>query len=123
LTDAESGCPIRNAGLAANLAATLNAAWTPSCSKLEPMALKNSPFASGADGTGGAAPDVRAFLEQFDHDLRTPIGTMAAAIDLLGNEPPGTPSHAETIAVLQRQLGRLHSLTETLREFSQGLGR
>jgi signal transduction histidine kinase len=87
------------------------------------MTSTNSQPAAGAGATGDdvAHAGIRVFLEQLDHDLRTPLGTMAAAVELLRSEQPGTPSHAETLALLQRQIGRMHSLTETLRNFSQGL--
>ena len=68
-------------------------------------------------------PDPQAFLERLDHDMRTPLGTMLAALELLRHEPAGTSMHAESIAVLQRQVGRLQSLTDTLRDFAQTLGR
>lgn len=67
------------------------------------------------------------FLAQLDHDLRTPLGTMAAALELLRGETPTSPlpspSHAEAVAVLERQVARLHSLTASLHDFSQRLGR
>jgi signal transduction histidine kinase len=63
------------------------------------------------------------FLEQLDHDLRTPLGTLAAVIELLRGETPVSPSHADAVAVLERQLARLHSLTASLHDFSQRLGR
>jgi signal transduction histidine kinase len=64
-----------------------------------------------------------AFLKQFEHDLRTPLGTMAAAVELLRDEPPHSETHDESIAVLERQIARIHVLTQALREFSQGLER
>lgn len=69
--------------------------------------------------------DDLLFLAQLDHDLRTPLGTMAAALELLRGETPISPSHAhaEAVAVLQRQVARLHSLTASLHDFSQRLGR
>lgn len=79
----------------------------------------NSP---GAGEVSGFARE-KAFLTQLDHDLRTPLGTMAAALELLRHEPAGTAMHGESIAVLQRQISRLHSLTDALHEFSQTLGR
>lgn len=66
-------------------------------------------------------PAQHDFLEKLDHDLRTPLGAMVAALELLRHEPAGTPMHAESIAVLERQIGRLLSLTDTLREFSRAL--
>jgi signal transduction histidine kinase len=75
----------------------------------------------------GAAEAVRSatasdaspttFLHRLDHDLRTPLGTMAAAVDLLRDEPPHTQTHAEAIAVLERQIARLHALAQSLRDF------
>ena len=69
--------------------------------------------------------DDLLFLAQLDHDLRTPLGTMAAALELLRGETPTSPSHshAEAVAVLERQVARLHSLTASLHDFSQRLGR
>jgi signal transduction histidine kinase len=63
------------------------------------------------------------FLEQLDHDLRTPLGTMAAAVELLRDELPGSPAHMESIAVLERQIARIHALTQKLREFSTCVAR
>lgn len=65
----------------------------------------------------------QAFLAQLDHDLRTPLGTMAAALELLREEPLGTSLHTETIAVLQRQVNRLHLLTDRIHEFLQSSDR
>lgn len=69
------------------------------------------------------APGDMAFLERLDHDLRTPIGTMAAALELLRGDIGTVPSHVEAIAVLERQVARLHALTASLHDFSQRLGR
>ncbi|MGJ7492906.1 histidine kinase dimerization/phospho-acceptor domain-containing protein [Variovorax sp. ZT4R33] len=82
--------------------------------------------ASGQVGASPPAaawsPEHRAFLQRLDHDLRTPLGTMAAALALLRDEPPGTPAHGDAVAVLERQIARLHSLTESLRDFSRQVG-
>ena len=42
---------------------------------------------------------------------------------LLRDEPPHSETHDESIAVLERQIARIHVLTQALREFSQGLER
>ena len=60
-----------------------------------------------------------AFLNQFDHDLRTPLGTMAAVVELLRDETPSSNTYAESIAILERQIVRVHGLAEALREVSQ----
>lgn len=63
------------------------------------------------------------FLARLDHDLRTPLGTLAAVVELLRDEKPMPPARAEAVAVLERQVARLHSLTQSLHDFSQRLGR
>lgn len=68
-----------------------------------------------------ATAGPRAFLEKFDHDLRTPLGTMVAAVELLRDEPVGTRMHADSLAVLQRQIEKVNSLTDALREYAQTL--
>ena len=86
----------------------------------------NGADAGGADTRRHAvtlAPRDLAFLERLDHDLRTPIGTMATVLDLLRSDLGTVPSHVEAVAVLERQVARLHSLTESLHDFSQRLGR
>lgn len=95
----------------------------------------SSTYAKQHGGTPGASGGRNAdrpvilgaedllFLEQLDHDLRTPLGTMAAALELLRGETPMPPSRAEAVAVIERQLARLHSLTQSLHDFSQRLGR
>ena len=65
----------------------------------------------------------QAFLEKFDHDVRTPLGTMVAALELLRSEPVGTRMHNQSVAVLQRQIEKVHSLTDALREYAQTLDR
>ncbi|HUD31922.1 MAG TPA: histidine kinase dimerization/phospho-acceptor domain-containing protein [Variovorax sp.] len=66
-------------------------------------------------------PSLVTFLRQFDHDLRTPLGTMTSAVELLRDEPLHSDAHAASIAVLERQIARMHALTQTLREFSRRL--
>ena len=68
-----------------------------------------------------AAAGPQAFLEKFDHDLRTPLGTMVAALELLRSEPVGTCMHTESIAVMQRQIEKVCLLTDALREYAQTL--
>ncbi|MGF6527711.1 histidine kinase dimerization/phospho-acceptor domain-containing protein [Variovorax sp. PvP013] len=64
-------------------------------------------------------PAVVAFLRRFDHDLRTPLGTMAAAVELLRDDPSDPELRAASIAVLERQIARMHALTHELREISR----
>jgi signal transduction histidine kinase len=84
--------------------------------------LFSKPFGA-ADGAQpiSTVPDASliAFLNQFDHDLRTPLGTMAAVVELLRDEMPASDKCTESIAVLERQIIRVHGLAEALREFSQ----
>jgi signal transduction histidine kinase len=72
------------------------------------------------------APDGLAALadraHRLNHDLRTPIGTMATALDLLrdGRVAFGGDD-LETLDVLQRQVDKLTSLAEVLRDFAVDL--
>lgn len=67
--------------------------------------------------------DARRAL-QLDHDLRTPLGTMASALDLLaGAGAQDGELAAESREVMGRQLRRMTGLTETLRQFARELGR
>ncbi len=67
-------------------------------------------------------PALAAFLERLDHDLRTPLGTMAAAVELLRDDPSDPDLRAASIAVLERQIARMHALTHELRGFSRRCG-
>lgn len=67
-------------------------------------------------------PAVVAFLDRFDHDLRTPLGTLTSALDLLRDDPADADLRAASIAVLERQVARLHALTQELRAFSRRCG-
>jgi signal transduction histidine kinase len=122
-------------GLAAIVAAGLGKTSARAFGKLRGMSSTHAkdagePSRTGKTGSRGAdrpAVVLRAedlvFLERLDHDLRTPLGTLAAVIELLREEGPVPVSHAEAVAVLERQLARLHSLTASLHDFSQRLGR
>ncbi|MGI4778844.1 MAG: histidine kinase dimerization/phospho-acceptor domain-containing protein [Janthinobacterium lividum] len=63
--------------------------------------------------------EMAAFAERaqrLNHDLRTPIGTMATALELL--RAGGTrfsDDDLETLEVLQRQVVKLTALAESLR--------
>lgn len=61
---------------------------------------------------------------RLDHDLRTPIGTIAAAMELLDAARPADAAlQAEARRVIDRQLCHMTELTESLREFARELGR
>jgi len=72
-----------------------------------------------------AAPDptLVAFLCRIDHDLRTPLSTMAAALELMNDELPHSEAHAESIVVMKRQIARVLALAQELRDFSQRIER
>ncbi|MEJ7688353.1 MAG: histidine kinase dimerization/phospho-acceptor domain-containing protein [Variovorax sp.] len=64
--------------------------------------------------------------DRLGHDLRTPIGTIAAALEFLPGAGAGAGDaalQAEARRVIGRQLSRMTALTESLREFAQELGR
>ena len=70
--------------------------------------------------TACAAHAMRAL--QLDHDLRTPVGTLAAAVELLGTREHDDPIvRGETLRVMERQLQRLRRLAEDLHALGREL--
>ncbi|WPH16143.1 histidine kinase dimerization/phospho-acceptor domain-containing protein [Variovorax paradoxus] len=63
---------------------------------------------------------LAAQARQLEHDLRSPIGAMAVALELLRTSDDGAVQR-EAVAVLERQVARMTSLTERLHEFARGL--
>ena len=57
----------------------------------------------------------------LDHAMRTPLGTLAAACELLQLPDSDAALQAEASEVIQRQLSQLRSLAEALREFARGM--
>jgi hypothetical protein len=58
--------------------------------------------------------------QRLEHDLRSPVGAMAVALELLRTSDDGA-TQLEAMEVLERQVARMTSLTEQLHEFAQGL--
>ncbi|MDH6594997.1 K+-sensing histidine kinase KdpD [Variovorax sp. TBS-050B] len=72
-----------------------------------------------------AAQQVRqarraALARRLEHDLRSPVGAMAVALELL-RSCDDDATRNEAIAVLERQVARMTSLTERVHEFAQGM--
>ena len=65
--------------------------------------------------------ETRKRLEKLDHDFRTPLGSLATAMELLRTEPAGSEIHEEAMTVLERQIARLHSLTDEWHDLSHQL--
>lgn len=61
--------------------------------------------------------------DRLDHDFRTPIGTAAAALEVLRTAKDDLTMQTEACNVISRQLARMTGLTEELREIARGLGR
>ncbi|WP_431112737.1 histidine kinase dimerization/phospho-acceptor domain-containing protein [Variovorax paradoxus] len=57
---------------------------------------------------------------RLEHDLRSPVGAMAVALELLRTSDDDE-LRREAMQVLERQVARMTSLTEQVREFAQGL--
>jgi signal transduction histidine kinase len=58
--------------------------------------------------------------QRLEHDLRSPIGAMAVALELL-RTAGDSATQLEAVQVLERQVARMTSLTEQVHEFVQGL--
>ncbi|KQW54337.1 histidine kinase dimerization/phospho-acceptor domain-containing protein [Variovorax sp. Root411] len=59
-------------------------------------------------------------VRSLDHDLRSPVGAMAVALELLRTADDAR-THAEAADVLERQIARMTTLTERVHELAQGL--
>ena len=58
---------------------------------------------------------------QLDHDLRTPIGTVATALQWMNTAVDEPDSQAEGREVIGRQVTRLTKLTEELHDLARQL--
>jgi signal transduction histidine kinase len=58
--------------------------------------------------------------QRLEHDLRSPVGAMAVALELLRTSDDSA-TQLEAVQVLERQIARMTSLTEQVHEFAQGL--
>ena len=58
--------------------------------------------------------------QRLEHDLRSPVGAMAVALELL-RTADDDDTKREALEVLERQVARMTSLTEQVHEFAQGL--
>ncbi len=63
-----------------------------------------------------SAPWPAARLARIDHDLRTPIGTIANTVELLRSMAPESDVSHEAFEVIERQVRRLTTLTAELHE-------
>ena len=59
--------------------------------------------------------------QRLEHDLRSPVGAMAVALELLRTSDDDEELRREAMQVFERQLARMTSLTEQVHEFAQGL--
>jgi len=59
---------------------------------------------------------------RLEHDLRTPIGTIASAASLLQGAAEDVALRNEAIEVIERQVTRLSGIAHTLGQFARELG-
>ena len=60
---------------------------------------------------------------RFEHDLRTPIGTIASAVTLIEGAADDDALRVEAAQVIGRQVVRLADLAQSLGEFARYLAR
>ena len=58
---------------------------------------------------------------RLDHDFRTPIGTLSAALELLRDAPDDAALRSDALNVMSRQIGRLLELTNDVGALEQRL--
>lgn len=79
----------------------------------------------GPDELAGLQANRTRFAERasrLDHDMRTPIGTIATALEWMNTTLDEPDSQAEARQVIGRQVNRMIALTEDLHELAQQLG-
>lgn len=87
-------------------------AHSPDAIPMPPMPLTQAPS------------QVTARIRRLDHDLRTPIGTIATALHLLRASGTGTAGpDEETMQVLERQVARLTAIADSLRDLAASSAR
>jgi len=65
---------------------------------------------------------VAVRLKQLDHDLRTPLGTVHAALEILRSTADKDAAlRNETMALMERQLARLRGLVQSLHELARDM--
>jgi len=88
-------------------------------------AMSRSAPATGQDELASLRTDRIHHAERasrLDHDMRTPIGTMATALEWMNTTLDEPDSQAEARQVIGRQVNRMIALTEELHELAQQLG-
>lgn len=65
--------------------------------------------------------DAARTAARIDHDLRTPIGTLMSAIELMRAQPDDAGLRAEALEVMTRQAARMTGLAESLRTLARQL--
>ena len=60
-------------------------------------------------------------ITNVSHDLKTPLTSIVSYVDLLKQEPAGSPAAEEYLQVLDRQSARLKKLIEDLVRRNRGI--
>jgi signal transduction histidine kinase len=63
--------------------------------------------------------DQEEFLALLSHEMRTPLGALLAASDVLAAVPPGSADDAEARAVIGRQSRRLANVLHEMLEIGR----
>ena len=85
-------------------------------------AHRNTDQASGELQRLRAGADAHArTAARIDHDLRTPIGTLMSAIELMRAQPGDAALRAEALDVMTRQAAQMTALAESLRMLAREL--
>lgn len=90
-----------------------------------PSPIRNEPARAGPCSATrcSSAPLVHEAaqrLKELDHALRTPVGAMVVAVELL-HAAPDEPTRAEARQVIGRQLQRVRELLDGLRDLTREL--
>jgi signal transduction histidine kinase len=85
-------------------------------SATEPVVLETLPFAGQKTGRKDE------FLVRLSDELRSPLGSIQNAVQLLGSQTEDSSARRRTQALIERQLRRMTQLVDTFLGVSQGAG-
>ncbi|HSV47600.1 MAG TPA: histidine kinase dimerization/phospho-acceptor domain-containing protein, partial [Ramlibacter sp.] len=75
--------------------------------RLQALELQCAQLKAAAEQSRAAQQEREEFVTRLSHDLRTPLGALMAAADVLQSVPPGSTTAAEAREIIARQSRQL----------------
>jgi len=84
------------------------------------MTVRPPPEPTVASPLSGGLDEIVLRLRALEHAMRTPVGTLAAALELL-TKAPDPQSTADAAEIMGRQVGQLTSQLERLHDITHDI--